>query len=401
MWFFLQKNLREKNRLFGALVALSGIAHGSICALFFIVGRVISSQRVVCAMRQTARVSMQSMGNQSSTVSKDAGGAANLKGMQQPLTESVAAKPVLPVLKEEQNPPLEAPALPKPSQTGSDRSDTKKTVAPKETQPVQAANQKVSQNAAPQPLQKVTAPSAKKESPKPVAQKTPDKPVPARATAKEVSSQKVSEVPVEKNQEVPLSSPFVRKPRPTNTAKKEIPLSSPPPVKNAQQAPSSPAGQEAPLFSSYTRKAPTAVTPSKQEKPVVSSEAVKEAQGGAFKGSPAGASSPSPQQGKGMLGSSTGGSSDSTQEIVPFALEEANLSEHDIVREIWRHYRKPPGFDEHEPFVFTFEIRQKKAISIGPRGTEPLIIYTALKDAVLKSTFEQSNFSKKVELVIS
>ena len=31
----LQKNLKEKNRLLGVLVALSGIAHGSICGLLF------------------------------------------------------------------------------------------------------------------------------------------------------------------------------------------------------------------------------------------------------------------------------------------------------------------------------------------------------------------------------
>lgn len=86
-------------------------------------------------------------------------------------------------------------------------------------------------------------------------------------------------------------------------------------------------------------------------------------------------------------------------ERVEFDAEEATGSENGIVAEIVRHYRRPPGFDDHETFTFTFEIRNGKAVAFGPKGTEPLVIYSAVKDAVMRSTFPFKQ--KKIELIIN
>lgn len=87
-------------------------------------------------------------------------------------------------------------------------------------------------------------------------------------------------------------------------------------------------------------------------------------------------------------------------ERLEFATQEAAESDSVIVQEIERHYRRPPGFDDHESFVFTFEIQNGKATAIGSKGPEPLVIYSAVKEAVLKATFAVSQRSKKILLTI-
>lgn len=108
--------------------------------------------------------------------------------------------------------------------------------------------------------------------------------------------------------------------------------------------------------------------------------------------------------------SSTGGTVSGTTaptEQLDFALDgegtegDMGSSDNIIVGEIARHYRRPPGFDDHEPFIFTFEIRNGKATAIGPRGSEPLVLYSALKNAVLKATFPMNKHTRKIELRIT
>ena len=88
-------------------------------------------------------------------------------------------------------------------------------------------------------------------------------------------------------------------------------------------------------------------------------------------------------------------------ERIEFAVDEPVGSENAIVQEIECHYRRPPGFDDHESFVFTFEIKNGKATSVGLKGTEPLVMYSAIKEAVLKATFAVTKQSRKIELIIT
>ena len=87
-------------------------------------------------------------------------------------------------------------------------------------------------------------------------------------------------------------------------------------------------------------------------------------------------------------------------ERLEFDTDEGAGSDNVIVQEIEHHYRRPPGFDDHESFVFTFEMKNGKAIAVAPRGSEPLVLYSAIKDAVLRSSFPVYKQSKKIELLI-
>ena len=73
----------------------------------------------------------------------------------------------------------------------------------------------------------------------------------------------------------------------------------------------------------------------------------------------------------------------------------------DIVQEVHCHYRVPPGFEEHEPFTISFDIVDGKASAISPRGSEPLALYAAIKDALVKSQFQRSKYVKRINLVIT
>ncbi len=88
-------------------------------------------------------------------------------------------------------------------------------------------------------------------------------------------------------------------------------------------------------------------------------------------------------------------------ERLEFVSDESGQADNGIVQEIQRHYRRPPGFDDHESFVITFEIIQGKATAISPKGSEPLAIYSAIKDALLKGTFPVTKFAIKKELIVS
>ncbi len=81
--------------------------------------------------------------------------------------------------------------------------------------------------------------------------------------------------------------------------------------------------------------------------------------------------------------------------------DEGSGTGNDIVQEVHCHYRIPPGFEEHEPFTISFDIVDGKAAAISPRGNEPLALYAAIKDALVKSQFQRSKYVKRINLVIT
>lgn len=101
--------------------------------------------------------------------------------------------------------------------------------------------------------------------------------------------------------------------------------------------------------------------------------------------------------GSSAIGGSVGTGS---AERLEFMAEEAGGSDNIIIQEIERHYRRPPGFDDHEPFTFIFEIHEGKAIVLSQKGSEPLVLYSAIKDAVLKGSFKVMKQRKRIELII-
>nr|MBA2307253.1 hypothetical protein [Candidatus Dependentiae bacterium] len=270
MWFFLQKNLKEKNRSFGILVALSGIAHGSACALFILMGRVISSPRVVGVMTQTVRVSMRSGGTGLSVPGPSTGSTGIMGGSTgSPVVDPVLKKQeVFPLKKEEpkiqQPPSLQVPVVATPQGTTTyESSSPVKALVPPVSEPQSPKNSSVTpvvkdtkKNVQASPIKK-EAP-VKKEVLPPVSQKAPVKkgmlaaPLSTPAGTKAAVTQKPQVTTNEKETE--LFSPFVRPAR-TTSAKKEArsssentlvaqstPKNSPPPV------------EEAPLFSSYKKR---------------------------------------------------------------------------------------------------------------------------------------------------
>ena len=347
-------------------------------------------------------------------------------GVQQKVVESAVSQ--LPKVTD-QKPPVQTPS----NESTSDKNSSSKS-----------STQDVRKDV---PQKKADQSVTKKEVPQPSVQKA--------SPAKEKSGTQTSLQPDKKGQsqpasqkEVQLFSPFVRTPKKKETASKNSVVQPGATAQKASSESSLTKIEDAPLFSEYKRKPKEASASSKSEqskteqskteqiksepkpepvKPALAqSEQTKSEQVKPEQAKPelvkkevpavprastvsevtsvvAGSVTQNSAGHPGALGRSAGssgvvgqgsgmqGSVGQSQEVVPFVLEEGGVSDHDIVREIWRHYRKPPGFEEHEPFIFTFEIKQKKALSVGPRGTEPLIIYTALKDAVLKATFEQSN----------
>lgn len=372
MWFFLQKNPKEKHRLFGLLIALSGLLHGGLCIGCFIVGRLIGSQRVVYAMNRTVRVSMRSGGLlNGGALSPSSGQGTSLQ----------------------QNGPANEPSKTETPLGAAGLKELATPVPAVKEEPVPDLQEQKLKTAAIQPASEKEIPSSKKA---PVTPKQggiqPNKKE-SNQKANVPAQTKKSNAPAKPD--IPLFSAYKRPVR-KGAAQKQQPSSAQTSQQTSQKTESVLNEGEAPLYSVYKRKAPQASVEQPKEAASKSSLPEKTAQ----------EQGPAPQSMAGS-GSSQGTSSPGTAaggqgpEIVPFVLEEGSISDHEIVQEIWRHYRRPPGFEEHEPFVFTFEIKQRKALSVGPRGKEPLIIYTAIKDAVLKATFMHSNFSKRVELVIT
>lgn len=83
-----------------------------------------------------------------------------------------------------------------------------------------------------------------------------------------------------------------------------------------------------------------------------------------------------------------------------FNVADAAVSSDKVIREIYRHLTIPPGIDDVDAFTMTFDINDKgKVVNLKPRGSEPLVIYTAFKDALLRCTMPIKN-RKNIPLVI-
>jgi hypothetical protein len=84
---------------------------------------------------------------------------------------------------------------------------------------------------------------------------------------------------------------------------------------------------------------------------------------------------------------------------IEFDAGEASWSSDGIIKEIAKHYRIPPGFDDHEPFTITIDIEEYKVVNISPHGKEPLVLYAAFKEALLRSTMPSKRVKNKTIVV--
>ncbi len=78
---------------------------------------------------------------------------------------------------------------------------------------------------------------------------------------------------------------------------------------------------------------------------------------------------------------------------------EAAWSPNDIEREFGRHFTIPAGFEEYESFTITFDIKDSKVVNVSPHTKGALVVYTAVKDALLKSTMPIKNRKHIVWLI--
>ena len=91
----------------------------------------------------------------------------------------------------------------------------------------------------------------------------------------------------------------------------------------------------------------------------------------------------------------------STAEPKEVHAAEAAWSSDAVEREFGMHLTIPAGFDDFEPFAITFDIANGKVVNIRPHKKGPLVMYTAVKDALLKSTMPKRSRKKIVWLITS
>ncbi len=70
---------------------------------------------------------------------------------------------------------------------------------------------------------------------------------------------------------------------------------------------------------------------------------------------------------------------------------EAAYSEDSIQQEFGRNFTIPEGFDEYDSFTISFDIKDGKVMNVSPHTKGALVVYTAVKDALLKSTMPKRN----------
>ena len=80
---------------------------------------------------------------------------------------------------------------------------------------------------------------------------------------------------------------------------------------------------------------------------------------------------------------------------------EAAVSADLIEREFGAHLSIPAGFNEFEPFTITFDIEKGNVVNIQPHAKGPLVMYTAVKDALLKSSMPTRDRKHIVWLITS
>ena len=104
--------------------------------------------------------------------------------------------------------------------------------------------------------------------------------------------------------------------------------------------------------------------------------------------------------GSGYGASQTGGYGSASIETVEIHGDDPGWSDNEYAHEFFRYYTEPPGFKDKEQISITVEICDGKAIAFSPRGSEPLILYTAAKDAILKMRFARRSFVEKKVFII-
>ncbi|MBA3751407.1 hypothetical protein H0X06_01215 [Candidatus Dependentiae bacterium] len=394
MWFFLQKNL--KDGLFGKLVALSGIVHIGAGILFFSLGRMMSSQHFAFnTQKSSIKMSMYSgvLGKTSLGLKNQEkkSGMLSVPGALRDAVEPQSGN-LQNQVKNSKTLTLKKELL---DQTNVEKNSVLKVQELKKPEHILPAQKDLVQKTS------VEKPTDKKSSPqqafpvKPALKKTES----VSSKTLNVEKKESDSQPAPKQQEIPAFSSFKRAPskKMNNDRAKKQEITKPAvPVKEPAKEFVSAQEHNTPLFSALKKKVKT--TPEK-------TETVLHQRGSTVKET----NNDNPSVLHSVPPPSLQGPElplKSIQETASFVFTQAgtvesSFSDHDIVREIGHHYRRPPGFEEHEPFVFTFEINNRKAVHIGPRGKEPLVVYTAIKDAVLKATFSNIHYAKKIELSIT
>lgn len=70
---------------------------------------------------------------------------------------------------------------------------------------------------------------------------------------------------------------------------------------------------------------------------------------------------------------------------------DAALSEDVIQQEFGRNFTIPHGFEDYDSFTITFDIKDGKVVNVSPHTKGALVVYTAVKDALLKSKMPKRN----------
>lgn len=106
--------------------------------------------------------------------------------------------------------------------------------------------------------------------------------------------------------------------------------------------------------------------------------------------------------GAGYSSGTGGGSGYGVVDEVDIHGAEPGWSHNEYAQEFFRYYAEPPGFKDRETFTITFEVVDGKALSksFSPRGSEPLIIYAAAKDAILRMSFVRRSYVEKKVFII-
>ncbi len=215
-----------------------------------------------------------------------------------------------------------------------------------------------------------------------------------------------------KKAQAPEKSPPVQEKRkavPSQTAKKPVKaqpkkgISKPktPVVDAKKKSTAQPAKKEQavmPVFSELKKNYTSLKRPKKEEKPQLqkdrSPEALKKEEAdrmSELKRSP-GAVQSAPKAPSSV--------DEAAAELIEVNLEEASWSSNEYEREFGKYFSIPPGFDGHEPFTIACEVKEGKVVYINLRGSEPLVLYAAAKDAIMKMTFVQSKYVKKLVFII-
>ena len=70
---------------------------------------------------------------------------------------------------------------------------------------------------------------------------------------------------------------------------------------------------------------------------------------------------------------------------------QAALSSDAVEREFAKYFTMPAGFDDYEPFTITFEVKEGNVVALSPHIRGPLVVYTAVKDALLHMRMPYKN----------